>query len=418
MSKLLVNPTKLKGTLLVPPSKSDGQRALLCAALASGKSVLKHVGTSDDEQVMLQLIKELGKQVQVYADRIELDGEINPKKSSTLQVGESGLATRLIIGVIASFEGSHTIEGKGSILNRSLYFWLDVLPKFGVVVDAKEQFLPLTIHGCYQLNHGVVDGSQSSQNISGLLLGLANAGNGFEIQVENLVSVPYLKMTLETMKAFGIAVEKEGNLYSLKPGIRFKATQYTVESDWSSAAFWIVAGALGHQLVLTGLNPESLQADREILRIVTAAGAEVNWESSNLQIKAKKLEAFEADLTHCPDLFPIVALLASQSKGISKLKGVHRLKEKESDRSMAIQQEFEKMALNCTVEGDFMLIQGSNKPSGSRVYAHGDHRIAMMLGIAATLSTDGLEIDGAEHVAKSYPDFWRHLEVLSSSSHL
>lgn len=415
VSSLSLLPGKMCGEIHVPPSKSDTQRALICAALASGDSLLENVGTSEDERAMLQLIQDLGRTIEQRGNQLSISGKLNIDHPIELHVGESGLTTRLITGVSASFNIPITLKGKGSILKRSMNFWMETLPKFGVKVESQNNLLPLTIKGPFKVYQAQVDGSQSSQTISGLLLGLAHLGKGCHLQVNNLVSQPYLLMTLHTMSCFGVNVYVDGNNYSIENRSAFKASHYTIESDWSSAAFWVVAAALGHKIILGGLNPTSLQADREIIKIVELAGGHVEWKDDKLHVSKKKdLKGFEADLTHCPDLFPIVALLASQCSGKTTLTGVHRLADKESDRSKAIQEEFAKMGVNIAVSGDQMEIIGPCTLNSAQVDAHHDHRIAMMLAISATISTGIVDLSGFDSVAKSYPQFWIHYQGLKS----
>lgn len=418
VSKIALQQVELQGKLLVPPSKSDSQRAMLCGALAKGTSILENIGQSDDEKAMLQLIQDLGRTVSYEDGKVIISGNISLSESKHLRVGESGLTTRLMAGVSAAFDVPITLDGEGSILRRSLDFWVTNLPKFDVKVHSKEGFLPLTIQGPYLKNKAEVDGSQSSQNISGLLIGLTYAGNGFELEVKNLVSLPYLDMTLHTMNTFGVSVAVQDSHYSLESGVNFKGTNYTVESDWSSAAFWVVAGALGHNIILSGLNKTSLQADKKILDIVASVGAQVNWLDNELHIRKQALNCFTSDLTHCPDLFPIVALLATQCSGTSVLKGVTRLKDKESNRALAIQEELGKLNAAIHLDGDDMFVSGPTILRGVPVQAHNDHRIAMMLAIGSTISTGIVELSGINSVSKSYAEFWIHFQELKKIYHL
>lgn len=410
MTEIELQPGILSGIVAAPASKSDGQRAILCAALANGTSRISGLGVSDDEQAMLEIARVLGRKVTIGNHETIISGELSIQSDLTLNAGESGLASRLIAGASAAFDQAITVTGKGSLLNRPMTFWQQTLPQFGVEVHTKNGFLPLKIRGPYQNFEGDADGSQSSQYISGLFIGLALAGKGFRIRVRDLVSAAYLEMTLQTLSRFGIPVSRDGDLYELKAGQQFRPTDYSVDTDWSGASFWLIAAALGHSIGISGLNKNSLQADVAVLEALRLAGCQVIDENETIRIKTGELIAFSFDATNCPDLFPILAVLATQCKGTTVLKGVHRLKHKESDRAAAIQQELGKMGAQIRISGDEMEIPGPVKLRGADPDSHSDHRMAMSLAIASTIAGSPSVLSGAESVSKSYPEFWKEFK--------
>lgn len=405
-----LRPGVLSGNISAPASKSDGQRAILCAALANGTSCINGLGASDDENAMLEIARALGRKVTIGNSATIISGELSISDELTLHAGESGLASRLIAGVAAAFDKQITITGEGSLLRRPMDFWLNTFPEFGIEIETENGLLPLKIHGPYRKLKAEVDGSHSSQYISGLLIGLAFSGKGFRIRVKNLVSAAYLRMTLQTLRRFGIDVSYSGEVYELVPDQRFQPVDYTVDTDWSSASFWLVAAALGHPLSVVGLNPKSLQADVAVLEALRLAGCQVVHENEVIRIKAGKLTAFQFNATDCPDLFPILAVLATQCTGTTILRGVHRLKNKESDRALAIQRELGKMGAEIVISGDEMRIPGPVKLGGANLDSHRDHRIAMSLAIASTVADRPCILAGAESVSKSYPGFWREFK--------
>lgn len=412
-----VFPGKRTGEIVVPASKSDGQRALLCAALASGVSKISGLGISKDEQAMLTAIQALGAEVLEREHTLYITGMRKPEKSVTLHAGESGLGFRLLCGTAGAFSVPVTLTGSGSLLARPMAFWDEVFPKLGVSVTSNRGFAPLTICGPYRVGNAQADGSASSQYISGLLIGLVKSGLAISLEANNLVSGAYVDMTLETMRAFGVTVYRSGNTFSYPHAGSFRAAEYRVEADWSSAGYWLVAAALGHSIVVRGLNQQSKQADKALLEVLVSSGCTLHWEENRLQVTPPEagLKAFDFDAGNCPDLFPALVVLASQCAGTSRISGVGRLRHKESDRAASLQDEFKKMGLAIEISGDVMEIPGTTALMGAVVDAHNDHRIAMCLAIAATIASGETTISDAACVSKSYPEFWEHLDKLTKA---
>lgn len=405
----------LSGDLIIPSSKSDGQRALLIAALSSGTSVIRNLGISDDELAMLKNIQLLGAKVTRVSElEIEVVGIETFPEYLELNVGESGLGLRLLSGICATQKGTHIINGNGSILNRDQSFFERNLSKYGVEVSSQNGKLPIVFKGAINADEIEVDGSESSQYISGLLLGFALSDSSKVLNVNNLKSIPYVDMTLDTMTHFGVEVLNENHsTYRLNSTQNFTACVYTVESDWSSASYWLVASAIGANLSLSGLNLDSKQADIRLLDALKLSGCSVELNEVNIRVSSKSLNGFEFDATDCPDLFPALVVLASKCKGITKLNGVNRLANKESNRGLVLQKEFGKLGVEIESEDDVMIIQGNSILKSNQVDSNHDHRIAMSLAILGTTIEEGIEIVSAEAVSKSYPQFWEHLNQLS-----
>ncbi len=415
MSSIKVEQTKLNGEINIPPSKSDAQRAILCAALCSGISVIHNVGESNDVKAMLRNIQMMGATVDVLQNKIQIKGVDVLDENLTFNIGESGLRLRLLAGVLSVFEGEQTIQGEGSILNRDQSFFKEYFSQNGVEVDSENDKLPITFSGKLKGERLTVDGSQSSQYISGLLMALPLLKNDTILIVENSTSTPYIDMTLDTLASFGIEIVNENySKYLIKGNQSYCATTYHVESDWSSASYWLVAAALSHQVRINGLNVLSKQADRAMLEALSLANCEVNFENDALNIKGDLRTAFEFDATNCPDLFPALVTLAAFCNGTSIIKGANRLSNKESNRALVLQKEFGKLGVKIELQSDEMFIHGGGELHAAEVDAHNDHRIAMCLAIAATKISGGLIINGKDAVNKSYPDFWSDLSKLST----
>jgi len=227
------------------------------------------------------------------------------------------------------------------------------------------------------------------------------------------VSKPYVEMTLNTLKQFGIHIEHKAlRSFSISGQQSYRACNYSIEGDWSSASYWLVASALGMPISVAGLNLTSLQADRSILDVFSAANCEVIQENDLIKINGKNKTSFSFDATDCPDLFPALTTFAALCPGTSEIKGVSRLQHKESNRGLTLQSEFAKLGIQIDLHDDLMIIHGKNQLIACQVSSHNDHRIAMCLAIAGMFSNSPLEIDGQEAVAKSYPRFWDDLESL------
>lgn len=414
----IIQPGKRFGIIAIPSSKSDGQRAVLAAALAVGKSTLVNVGKSNDEVAMLNAVKMLGASIeQLDKTTIQITGIEQFPAEAEINMGESGLGIRLMTSVCAAHKGVFMIYGKGSLETRPLTFFDETLPQFGAGIQSNNGFIPLEIEGPMKGSDVKMDGSQSSQYISGMLLALPLLNEDSRLEVQNLNSIPYVQMTLNTLQKFGIEIlHQDYKDFIIKGKQKYVPTKYIVESDWSSASYWLVASALGMNIQLTGLSMTSLQADKQIIDAFEAANSVVTFQEDKIRIDGRKRKPFQFDATHCPDLFPALATFATLCDGISVIKGVNRLAHKESNRGVVLQEEFANIGVTIILDGDDMYIHGKTSIEGGKVSSHNDHRIAMCFAIAALFADEEIEISGAEAVAKSYPQFWDHLERLHIDS--
>ena len=411
-----IHPSILKGEILIPPSKSDSQRAILCAGLADGKSIIKNCGESEDELKMLNTITDLGARIQhIDSNSIEICGINKFPLNKTIHVGESGLGLRLLTNICAAHDGQFMLEGSGTLVKRPMNFFDTTFPKLQVDFSSNNGFLPFKINGPMIATSLTVDGSQSSQYISGLLMAFPLLSGTTYLKVENLKSIPYLEMTLKTLKVFGITIENQNfGEFIIAGNQHYLPADYSIESDWSSASYWIVAAALGTDILIKGLSMDSLQADTKILdALATANCTLINFENG-FKVEGENRKPFHFDATHCPDLFPALTVFAALTLGISIIEGVHRLSTKESDRGQALQQEFHKLGIKIEFLEDKMMIHGQATISGGSVESHHDHRIAMCLGIAGIFADSHVIIENAEVVSKSYPNFWDDLSDLIS----
>ena len=450
----------------MPCSKSFAQRAIIAAALSEGVSVLRGYSPCGDNESAIAVARALGAEVTVglsYASgNVAKDGSAltikgigakrNSLKLNTLHTGESGLLTRMMIPLLSVLnDGDVRVTGEKTLTGRPLKGAPEIMSAFGVRLvqageraansasgqaDASEVFVPLDINGSLNAGKASISGVSGSQIISGLLMALPLLDEDTVIELNNPKSIPYLFITMDVMKAFGVKVwcDMEGGeefaeskdwsdctaiTFHIKGGQAYKAADMDIEGDWSSAANFLVAGAVFGRVELTGLDTKSLQADLSIMDILMEAGASLSQLGDDdpkglIHVQRAPLSAFEVDAANCPDLFPIVAVLAAFCEGTSRIAGVGRLANKESDRGKAILEMLTKMGVNAKIAGDKLIVDGHSLARRSLTHtllrggsytSHHDHRMVMALRVAGIGADSPIEIDDTQCVAKSFPTF-------------
>jgi 3-phosphoshikimate 1-carboxyvinyltransferase len=418
-----VQPSKISGSVRAAASKSAMQRACAAALIRKGSTIIHNPGNSNDDKAAVQLIRQLGATVSYEADSISVESNGIHPVSDELNCGESGLSIRMFTPIAALSNTAIIITGEGSLVNRPMNFFDEVLPRMNVQVSSENGKLPLRIHGPLQPKNIAIDGSLSSQFLTGLLMAFAAAdAKDITINVRGLTSKPYIDLTLQVMKDFGLKVPVNTNyteFYFSKERFVHPSSNinYTVEGDWSGAAFLLVAGAIAGNVRVDGLLNTSRQADKRIVDALLDAGADVSVSDNAVEVKRSKLHPFEFDATDCPDLFPPLVALAANCAGVSRLRGVKRLKHKESDRGLTLQEEFTKLGTRIDLDGDEMLVFGNNhlQVTNHVLNSHHDHRIAMACAVASLNADFEVTIRNADAVKKSYPDFWDHLKALNAT---
>lgn len=397
------------------------QRALAAAWIRPGKTTLLNPGNSEDDQAALRCIRALGAQVTIESDRWVVEHSGQPAESGVLDCGESGLSIRMFTPLAALSDRPWRIMGGGSLTKRPMQFFEAVLPLLGVAVRLNDGRLPIELQGPLKPADIEVDGSMSSQFLTGLLMAYAAAAQTDRtITVIDLKSRPYIDLTLQILHRFGLPVPindqyRRFTFNGTKSPAAAEPLTVSVEGDWSGAAFWLAAAPIAGSIALRGLDPESTQADRAMYALLKRIGVQIRWDGESMEIGSGLPSCFDFDATDCPDLFPPLVALASHLPGTSVIRGVHRLKHKESDRSTALQTEFGKLGVPISVVDDMLQIEGVGAIRSGLVDAQGDHRIAMALAVAALGASGPVRISGAESVRKSYPDFWRDLQSLGAT---
>ena len=430
----------------MPVSKSFAQRAIIAAALADGTSHLRGYTPCGDNEAALQVARNLGAEVDVNGNVVTIKG-ISAQSGSLnlpeLHVGESGLLTRMLIPLMAQLSsGEVKFTGEKTLLGRPLTGAKEIMDAFEATVTSNEVEespaivrVPLTVKGPLKAGRAEISGKHGSQLISGLLMALPFAEKNSSLVVREPKSIPYMFITLEVLKKFGIKIgndmlggpdflASDGDwslctemVFKVKGGQKYKATDIDLEGDWSAAANFLVAGAIFGKTEILGLDTTSLQADLSIMDILMDAGAslsQLDGDRGNITVQRAPLKAFRVDASNCPDLFPIISVLAAFCQGTSRLAGVGRLANKESDRAKAILEMLEQMGVQACVEGDEMVIEGHSLAQrllgdcllkGGRYTSHHDHRMVMALKVASIGADGPIVIDDEQCVAKSFPQF-------------
>lgn len=417
-----IKPSKILGNVHAPASKSSMQRACAAALVRKGETIIRNPGKSNDDKAGVNVIKDLGAEVRINNDKLIIKSDGVKPVSSVVNNGEAGLGIRMFTPLVALSENEIRINGEGSLLTRPMDFFDEVLPQLGVKVSSNNGRLPIRLKGPLQPKNIEIDGALSSQFLTGLLLAYAACdAKDVTIKVNNLKSKPYIDLTLNVMESFMLKVPQNNNYeafyFDENPScVNNDFVDYTVEGDWSGGAFLLVAGAVAGNVKVAGLDIASAQADKKILEALESCNAGVSISQKEINVTSEKqLIAFEFDATDCPDLFPPLAALAANCKGITKITGVHRLMHKESNRALTIQEQSGRMNIKVELIDNVMLIEGASAIKAATTHSHHDHRIAMMCAVLALNAAGGTTIEEAGAVNKSYPDFYNHLQQLGAS---
>ncbi|MDE3142948.1 MAG: 3-phosphoshikimate 1-carboxyvinyltransferase [Bacteroidota bacterium] len=427
-----IQPSTLSGNIYAPASKSSMQRACAAALVRKGISVIQNPGISNDDKAALSIIKEMGCEIKINNDELVIDStnaiihsqlKTIDSRLSTINCGESGLSIRMFTPIVALCKNKVTINGEGSLLKRPMDFFDEILPQLNVAINSNQGKLPLQITGPLQPKNIEIDGSLSSQFLTGLLMAYsASNTDAVSISVKDLKSKPYVDLTLKVMNDFGLNVPENNNYEEFvfrKSQISNLKSQinYTVEGDWSGAAFLLVAGAIAGNIIVKGLDVQSTQADKKIIEALQDCGCTLSISDTEINVANSPLgvRGFHLNATDCPDLFPPLVALASYCKGTTVIEGVSRLVHKESNRALTLQDEFAKMGVQIELQDDLMMIKGGDTVKGARVHSRHDHRIAMACAVAALKAEGETIIEEADAINKSYPNFYEHIKLLGAS---
>jgi 3-phosphoshikimate 1-carboxyvinyltransferase len=414
---------RIHGKISAPCSKSYAQRAIAIAACSNHPVELTNYGESNDTEAALKVIESFGAIVERHSSYLRITKGINRlnKQPITLNINESGLSARMFSAFSLLMDSDVLITGHGSILSRPMDMVIEALESLGKKVESANGCLPLMISGAIDPIKLKIDGSESSQFLTGLLIVLPQLSQTIPLEVIQLKSTPYIDMTLQILKDFNVEISHQNyRLFEFDCMQKPQRSAYSLEGDWSGAAFLAVAGALGGVVELKNLHPNSAQADHAILDALSRCGADVTIQNKVVRVQKKELNAFQFDATHCPDLFPPLVALAAKCHGTTTIKGLHRLTHKESDRGVVLQEELAKagVAIELDSDNDCMHISGSARPIRHNICfdSQNDHRIAMAIALFSIGAESKITIKNAQAIDKSYPLFFEDLRKLACSS--
>jgi 3-phosphoshikimate 1-carboxyvinyltransferase len=415
MMEMTIYPSSLAGEILIPPSKSMSHRAIICAGLAEGISTISNAGVSQDIEATCEAMGSFGVVVGNAASSLRIEGSAALElKSSRINCRESGSTLRFIIPIAALTGKSVTFYGEGKLVERSLVPYFRIFEKQRIKYETDCGKLPLCINGRLAPGEFQLEGNISSQFVSGLMFALPLLGGDSQITITTeLESKAYIDLTMKVLKGFSIYIENHDyRTFIVKGNQKYRATDYHVEGDFSQAAFWLTAGALGSELVCRGLDMGSLQGDKAVVDIIGEMGGRLVIDGDTVRSLTADTKGKVIDASQCPDLVPILAVLGALSEGRTEIVNAQRLRLKESDRLKAISSELGKLGACIMEKPEGLIIDGIKSLRGGRVDSWNDHRIAMALAVAATRCEAPVIISNASCVKKSYPDFWEHYKVL------
>ncbi|MCD7950527.1 MAG: 3-phosphoshikimate 1-carboxyvinyltransferase [Erysipelotrichaceae bacterium] len=415
---IVITPHKLSGTVTVPPSKSMAHRAIICASLAKGKSTITNVEYSKDIIATISAMKALGTTIIEKEDSLIIDGSTTYTNNEyEINCFESGSTLRFMIPVSLVHHAKVHLRGEGRLGQRPLNVFYDIFDKQNIHYTYQENILDLNIEGQLLPDTFMIPGDVSSQFISGLLFALPLLDKDSKIiMTSSLQSKGYIDLTLQMLKQFHIKIINHDYQEFIIPGNQeYMSHDYRVEADFSQAAFYLVAGALGNDVVLKDLNLDSYQGDKVVIDMLNHMGAQLIECQDGYQMKSERLYATVIDGSQCPDIIPIMAIACALAHGTSLIQNIGRLRIKECDRLKATVEVIHALGGNAKEYEDSMEIIGCCHLKGGAVYSYNDHRMAMMEAIASTRCQRSVVMDNKDCVSKSYPSFWEDFKMLGGT---
>jgi len=422
MRTIEITPKKLSGTIKIPPSKSVSHRAIISAGLAKGLSKISNVLLSQDMIATCKAIEAIGADIEYkeesnhrYSLLIQGSNEVI-LNTNEVRCNESGSTLRFIIPILLLQDDEVIVTGEGRLVSRPMKPYYDLFKEKSITFEhlTQGQDLPLAIKGKLTPGTYKLDGSVSSQFITGLLFALPLLSGDSVIEMtSDLESKPYVDITIEVLKSFGVNIENDDyQRFYIKGNQHYTPCDYRVEGDFSQGAFWLVGGIMGESIHCEDLNLVSKQGDKVIVEIIKAMGGNLDINTTDIRAKNTKTQGMVIDVSQCPDLVPILGVLGSLSKGTTQIINGERLRYKESDRLMATADVLNTLGGKVTETPDGLIIEGIEKFTGGKVKSHNDHRIAMAVAMASIVSQEKIILEGAEAVNKSYPHFWEDFEKM------
>lgn len=407
-----IKPSKLKGIINIPPSKSLSHRAIIAASLAKGRSIISNVLLSEDILATISGMKALGASIEINKDTLIIEGSEVTRKESVIDCNESGSTLRFLIPLALCIDEEVTFIGRSRLVKRPLDIYFDLFDKQNIKYEYNENYLPLKINGALKPGLYKVRGDVSSQFITGLLftLPLLKGDSTIEITTK-LESKGYIDLTIDILNKYGITIDFNESTINIKGNQSYKPCDYQVEGDYSQSAFYFLANMFGNDIKLKGLRDDSYQGDKKIVEDIKALGGTIYKDNDLTWAKPEMLKPATISFSQTPDLGPALTVLASTISGTSYFVDAERLRIKECDRITCMKEELQKLGASIEEEQDKMIIHGRTLHGGV-VDSHNDHRVVMALSMISTIVNEDLVITNAESVKKSYPHFFEDFKSL------
>lgn len=412
---VIITPSKLKGELNIPPSKSLSHRAIIAASLAEGRSVISNIIFSEDIIATIAAMEACGAKIERHEDYLIIEGSKVKRVSDYINANESGSTIRFMIPIALSIDEPIVFDGKNNLVKRPLDVYTKIFDEQGIKYEVGENYLPMKVYNGLKAGTYKIRGDISSQFITGLLYALPMLEGDSTIEITTkLESIGYIDLTMDILKKFGIVIKTDNyKTFFVKGGQKFKPCDYTVEGDYSQVAFWAVMNTLGADIHLKCMNEHSFQGDKKIIKDINDFGGRVYFENGELKSLPSKTHGAVIDFAQSPDLGPILTVLAALSSGESKFINIERLRIKECDRVMAMTKELTKLDARVYDKGEYMQIIGVEKLGASlELDSHNDHRIVMALAAASLKCSGKIKILNAGAIKKSYPHFFKDFEMV------
>lgn len=425
MADLKIYPSKLKGEVKIPPSKSMAHRAIICAALSDGLCIIENIDYSDDIIATIDAMNSLGAKIVKHKDYLEVIGaygsDEKPQETRVIDCNESGSTLRFLVPISLLFKGSSKFIGRGNLGKRPLTTYYNIFERQGIEYSYEEGNLNLVINGELKAGTFEVEGNVSSQFITGLLFTLPLLKEDSKIIITTeMESKGYIDLTLRAMNDFGVEIINNNyREFIIKGNQKYNSRNYRVEGDYSQAAFFLCADSLGNDVLCKDLDLNSLQGDKEVIDILERMN--VVFNANDIGVKGTtngKLSSTVIDGSQCPDIIPVLTSVAALTKGTTEIINAGRLRIKECDRLTAVTSELNKLGAKIIEKEDGLVVTGVEKLQGGvEVWSHKDHRIAMTLAIASTRCEEPIVIKDYECIAKSYPNFFEDFKALGGNIH-
>lgn len=415
--KVTIQPNKLKGNIHIPPSKSMSHRAVIAAALSEGHSEVANLIFSQDIKATCDAMQNFGVHINKYQDRIDVFSKGNVKTPvHPVDCHESGSTLRFLVPFGAIVDEPVVFEGRGKLTTRPLTPYFDIFDEQAIRYEYKDA-LPLVVEGELKPGRFEIPGDISSQFITGLMFVLPLLDGDSEIVITSpLESKGYIDLTLDVLRDFNIEVENSNHeVYRIKGNQKYAPQNYRVEGDYSQAAFWVVAGLIGDELCLKDLKINSLQGDKEVVEIAQRMNGALQIEQDQIKVFPSETKGTVIDGSQCPDIIPVLTVLAALSEGKTEIINASRLRIKESDRLAAIRTELNKLGAHIEEKEDGLVIYGKKELEGGVVDSWNDHRIAMSLAVASIRCKNPVTITGSKAIEKSYPHFFEDFAKLGGN---